>query len=254
MRLILFLSLFLAAFQLEAQRNRYLQEERSNEGHVLLANFLYGGHLPGGDLADRFGENSSAGGAVDFLTKSNLIVGVQSNFYFGSNVHTDVLENLRDEEGAIFGDNGGIAELRLRQRGFYIGGHIGKIFPVSSTNARSGIRLTLGGGFFRHKIRIQDDPQVFVPTLSGDYKKGYDRLTNGFALTEFIGYQYLAKNRRINFLAGFEFTQGFTEGRRSFNFDTRTGDTGQRLDLMFGFRIGWTLPFYIGENPDEIRY
>ena len=254
MRLIFILGFLLTVVQLEAQRNRFLHEDRSNEGSLLLVNFLYGGHLPGGDLADRFGGNSSTGGMVDFLTKGNLILGLQSNFYFGPNVNTDVLETLRDGEGAIFGDDGGIAELRLRERGLYIGGHVGKIFSISESNKRSGIRVTLGGGFLRHKIRIQDDPQVFVTTLSGDYKKGYDRLTNGLALMEFIGYQYLAKNRRINFLAGFEFSQGFTESRRTFNFDTRSGEPGTRLDLLFGFRIGWTLPLFIGENPDEIRY
>jgi hypothetical protein len=58
----------------------------------------------------------------------------------------------------------------------------------------------------------------------------------------------------LNFLAGFEFYQGFTQGRRSFNFDTRSRESEKRLDLLFGVRLGWTLPFYVGENADEIQY
>ncbi len=255
MRSILFFSFLLAFLQADAQRNRYFfQEERSNDGNVILINALYGVHKPGGDMAVRYGNNSSTGGSVEFYTKRNLIIGAHSNFYFGAKVNTDVLAELRNAEGMIFGDDGGIAEVRLRERGLYVGGHIGKIFPLSEKNKRSGIRVTVGGGYFQHKIRIQDDPQVYVSTLSGDYKKGYDRMANGYALTEFIGYQYLAQNRRVNFLLGFEFTQGFTESRRSFNFDTRDRETGSRLDLLYGIRLGWTLPLYVGENPDEIRY
>jgi len=239
--------------QLDAQRT-YYRAERSNDGNVLLFNALYGVHWPGGDLADRFGSHFSAGGTVEFLTKSNFIVGAHSNFYFGTNVNTDVLAPLRDEDDLLFGDDGGIAEVRLRQRGLYVGGHVGKIFPIFGPNKRSGIRVTVGGGYLQHKIRIQDDPQVFVSTLNSNYKKGYDRFTNGFALTEFIGYQYLATNRMVNFLIGLELTQGFTQNRRSFNFDTRSAETDGRLDLLAGLRIGWTLPLYVGENAAEIRY
>ena len=239
---------------LPAQRNRYYEQERNNEGGALLLNFSYGFQVPGGDLADRFGNNFTTGGGLDYLTKNNYIIGLQSNFQFGANVWQDVLTNLRNEDGVILGDDGALSEIKLRERGIYLGAHIGKLFAISSTNKRSGIRVTVGGGFLQHKIRIQDDPQITIALLSDEYKKGYDRLTNGWALMEFIGYQYLAKNHRINIMAGFEFTQGFTENRRNFNFDTRSREEGKRLDLLSGFRLSWTLPFYVGANPDELRY
>jgi len=229
------------------------EDERSNEGEVLLLNFQFGFHAPGGDLAGRFGGNSSVGGGLDFMTQKNLLLGFQANLHFGNKVDEDVLTTLRNNEGLIFGDESGIANVQLRERGLYLGGHAGKIFRLSK-NSRSGIRVTSGIGFFQHKIRIQNDPVVFVSQLSSNYKKGYDRLTNGVAFTEFIGYHILSKNRLVNFVAGFEFTQAFTASRRSFNFDTRTKEKGSRLDLLTGIRIGWSLPFYIGENPDEIQY
>jgi hypothetical protein len=114
--------------------------------------------------------------------------------------------------------------------------------------------VTLGAGFLQHKVRIQDDPTRNVPQLSKEYKKGYDRLTNGWALTQFIGYQKLANDRRLNFFFGIESMQAFTAGRRSFNFDTQSTDNDNRIDLSFGFRAGWILPFYYGKGQDEISY
>jgi hypothetical protein len=239
---------------LSAQRRPAYTPQRDNSGAVLLISPSYGAHSSGEDLAQRFGNKFSTGGSVDYMLASNFIIGTQSMLFFGSNVKTDVLASLRDSEGLIFGDGGGIAEVRLRERGFYLGGHVGKVFPLAFTKARSGLRVTFGGGFLQHKIRIQDDPQVYVSQLSGDYKKGYDRLSNGWAITQFTGYQYLSANRLINFHVGLEFTAGFTESRRSYNFDMRSAETDRRIDLYSGIRLAWTLPLYVGENADEIRY
>lgn len=235
-------------------KRQIYQQQRSNEGAILLMNFSYGGQLPGGDLANRFGENFNAGLGADYYTKDNWIFGLQGDFMFGNKVKTDVLANLRGESDFVFADDGGIADVKLRERGLLLTAHFGKVIPFSASNLRSGLKLTFGGGFLGHKIRIQDEPQVFVSGVYGDYKKGYDRLANGLALTEFIGYQFIANNRLINFSIGGEFVQGFTKGRRSFNFDTRSPGLEKRMDLLFGFRLTWTLPLFIGENPDEINY
>lgn len=252
---LLVLAILVLAAVVHAQRNLYLQEARSNEGSVILLNFSYGVLWPGGDLADRFGYNFTTGGTMDFMTKNNFIIGLQPSFHFGSEVKEDVLAKIRNEDGIVFGDDGALAEVKLRERGIYLGAYLGKLFSIQGdANRRAGIRFTIGAGLLQHKIRIQDDPQVSISLLTDAYKKGYDRLTNGVALTEFVGYQYLAKNRRINFVAGLEFTQGFTQSRRSFNYDTRSRDDSRRIDLLTGFRLSWTLPLYVGEKAEEIRY
>ncbi len=242
------------ATNLAAQKNRYMLDERSNEGHALLFNFSYGLQWPGGDLSERFGYNFTTGGTVELMMKGNYIIGTQGTFQFGSHVKEDVLAGLRNEDGNIFGGDGALSEIKLRERGLYAGGHLGKLFSLSKTNKRAGLRVTVGAGMLQHKIKIQDDPLTDIPQLSGKYKKGYDRLSNGFAMTEFIGYQYLAQNRRVNFIAGFEFTQAFTQNQRSFDFDTRRKDDRKRTDLLTGFRLSWTLPLYLSDNPEAIRY
>ncbi|NUN99697.1 MAG: hypothetical protein HUU01_03670 [Saprospiraceae bacterium] len=228
-----------------------------NADNALLLHISYAVQMPGGDLSKRFGTNFDVGGGLEWMTaKGNWIIGIEGGYLFGSTVKTDVLANLRTPEGFIIGNDRSYADIQLRERGFHGTLLLGKLFslPSPSVNARTGIRVTLGGGFLQHKIRIQDDPSRSVPQLSEEYKKGYDRLSNGFLLTQFIGYQYLGADRRANFFAGIECSQGFTQSRRDFNFDTRSTDTAKRLDLLFGIRIGWTLPFYLNSNPDKIYY
>jgi len=226
-----------------------------NTDKALLLHISYAFQTPGGDLKDRFGTNFDVGGGLEWMTaKGNWIFGLDGGYLFGSTVKTDVLAGLRTPEGFIIGNDRAYADIQLRERGFHSSLLVGKLFSLSEVNKRSGIRATLGGGFIQHRIRIQDDPSRSVPQLSKEYKKGYDRLTNGFLLTQFIGYQYLGTDRRANFFAGIECSQGFTQNRRDFNFDTRSSDDAKRLDLLFGIRVGWTLPFYLNSNPSSIYY
>ena len=229
-------------------------EFTSNEGTILAAHLSYGYQVPGGDLLDRFGSNFSAGIGLQLFLPSNWVLEAEGQLLFGQQVKIDVLAPLRSPEGYLFGLDGGTAEVLLRERGWWFGASLGKLFPVISTNPRSGLQINIGAGLLQHKIRIQDDPLVSVPALSGEYKKGYDRLSNGLSLKQFIGYQHFSINRRINFFIGLEFTQGFTESRRNWNIDEMAREEGARIDLLYGIRAGWVLPFYIGEGSGGTIY
>jgi len=216
-KIILFF-LLLTVFDCFAQTSK-------NSYTALLIQLSYGGHLSAGDLADRFGNNFSIGGGIDLLTeKGNWILGIKAQNLFSKNVKEDVLADIRDRDGFIIGNReagmGAYALIVLRERGLYAGGHIGKLFALSKNNPRSGLRATLGIGLLQHKVRIQDE--------SGG-----------------VGF---------NFFAGFEFIQAFTKNRRNFNFVTRTIDTNQRFDALLGFRLGWTIPVYIGEKGEDLIY
>ncbi len=225
-------------------------QEGDSKGKAILTHLLFGYHLPGGDLSDRFGQAFSAGLGGEFLTKKHFIVGIEGHFFYGNVVKEDPLAILRTPEGDIIGNDRTIASVVLRQRGLYAGVVVGKIFTFSEK--RSGIRLTLGAGWSSHKIRIQDDKSS-VTQLTGDYLKGYDRLTGGLGIQEFIGWQYLAENKRANWLLGFEFGQAFTNTRRDWDFTEMRKLDQKRVDLRFGIRAAWTLPFYIG-NAKEVFY
>lgn len=220
-----------------------------------MPHISYAVHTPGGDLADRFGNNFSVGLGLEWMTdQSNWIFGFSGQFLFGNTVKTDVLAQLRTDAGTIIGNSRLPADIGLRERGWIAQATIGKHLPIAGKNPRAGIRLTLSPGILQHHIRIQGDPQQAVPQLLGDYKKGYDRLSNGLSITEFIGYQLLSTDRRMNFFLGLEFTQAFTANRRDFNFDTRMKDETKRIDLLYGLKLGWIIPFYVGKSGGDIYY
>lgn len=233
----------------------FAQEKKGNDFSSLLINITYAGQLPGGDLANEYTENLSAGTGIQYLTKKKWLLGVEANYMFGGNLKQDILANMRTEEGEVINGDQGFAVVFLEKRGFYAGLLAGKIIPVSKKNPNSGIRLTAGAGILQHKIRIQDRTGG-LPQLAGEYLKGYDRLTNGFALSEFIGYQHISENLLVNFIAGFEFTQGFTKNRRSWDFTTNQSLNEPRLDLLNGFKVGWVLSINSSSSysADDIFY
>lgn len=216
-------------------------KEKKHITNGVLVNIHYGVEVPSGILADRFGTGYSIGLSPTYLTKNQWLLGVDTKFIFGGNVKEDVLANLRTKDGEIIGQDKGFAITALNQRGYFIGGTVGKIIYLKEDN-RSGIRITGNIGVLRHKIRIDDGGTL--PQLNGAYRLGYDRLTYGLGMTEFIGYQYLSQDKLINFYAGFEFTQGFTKNRRTVNYDTGLSENGTRQDLLWGFKVGWILPVY----------
>lgn len=235
-------------------QNLYAQIEKNNELNVLGINISYGNQWPEGDMKDRFGNNLEIGLGMDLITKKHsFILGLGGGFQFGNVVHENVLESIENDDGNIVGRDQGAALVTLKQRGIYLGAHVGKIFPLSEFNKRSGIRVTLGVGLLQHKIRLQDDLET-VNIVSGDYAKGFDRLTNGLAIQQFLGYQILSANRLVNFYAGVEVIKAFTKSRRSYDFASRSVDETMRNDILLGLKIGWTLPLYLKLDPDEIYY
>ncbi len=220
--------------------------------NILTINANYGFQVPGGDLADRFGVNSDIGFAIEFITK-RLILGIESDFIFGGNVKEDVISNLRTPSGGIVSQGKELGEVDLSERGFFSGLTVGTIIPLSQKNTRSGIRISGTGGFMQHKIRIVDITES-IRQLQGPYLKGYDRLTNGLAIKEFVGYQYFSNNRLLNFYFGVEGIQAFTQNRRSYNFDTMMKDETKRVDLLFGLRLGWTLPIFFDSGEEKYYY
>ncbi|MEZ4925807.1 MAG: hypothetical protein R3A50_05995 [Saprospiraceae bacterium] len=240
------------AFSATAQKFQEHPEEQEarNKGNALLLHLGLGIQLPGGDLADRFGYCGSYGGGFEFMTANNYFIGFEGHAMFGKEVREDPLSILRTPEGHIIGNNRAISGVALRERGLYLGGVFGKLFTFD--DQRRGIRASMGAGWLQHRIYAQDDDKTLTQ-LTGDYSKGYDRFTGGFALNQFIGWQKLGKLKRSNFMIGLEFTQGFTQSRRDWDFSEMRKLDGKRLDLTFGIKAAWTLPFYVGSS-EELYY
>lgn len=217
-------------------------KERSE--NMPIISFHYGIYNPAGDLEKRFGSNSGIGLSFHYKTKSNYLIGAEGNFLFGRNVKENaILDQITSEDGEVFDKDSQISTILLFERGYTVTANIGKIFPIIGPNPNSGLLIKLGGGFMQHKIRIEHQNNR-IPQLDGEYYKGYDRLSNGLLLTQFVGYHNMSNSKLTNFYIGFEFMEGFTQNRREVNFDTKMKDTTKRLDILYGLKLGWCLSIY----------
>ena len=215
--------------------------------------FGYGIEFPFGDMKDRFSKNLKFTLGAERVTQSNWIFGLEFSYMFGDTVKEDVLSNLRLSNGEILGSDNAYADVFTRERGLFLGVNVGKILPFRK-KSRSGLRITAAAGLLIHYVRIQDEASS-LPQIEGDYKKGYDRLTRGLALRQFVGYQHVTENKRVNFYIGLEFTQGFTSNIREVNFDTGLSTSkDRRFDGLVGLKAAWILPFFDDFVDEEVFY
>ncbi|HLC82767.1 MAG TPA: hypothetical protein VJI69_02985 [Bacteroidia bacterium] len=203
----------------------------------------YGYHLPEGNMLKRFGNSSTIGLNLEFKTKKQWTFGINGSYIFGKDVKESLFDSIATSSGAIINGNGAFADVRLYERGFTTSLTAGRLFSFKKPNPNSGIMFNVGVGFIQHKIRIETIGNN-APQLSKQYKKGYDRLTNGFLLSQNLGYLYLSDNRLVNFYIGFECMQGFTQSRRSYDYDLMKQDTEKRVDILYGGKFAWILPMY----------
>jgi hypothetical protein len=206
----------------------------------------YGGNWTAGDLAERYGYLNHIGLTTGYKTNKNYFWALDGNFIFGNKLRMgDILANLRDSKGNITDQNGDIGTVVLYARGFNANIAFGKIFPVLSPNKNCGIFVHGGVGFLAHKVRVETQDH-FIPSLELDYRKGYDRLTVGPNFHQFAGYAYMANRGFLNFYAGFYAQQGLTKNVRTIFFDMPEVPVSidTRLDMQFGFKVGWFIPIY----------
>lgn len=225
--------------------NSFSQEQQKDSAtFYTLFSASYEYQIPGGDLSKRFLNNSNVGASLLFKNEKNWIYGIDFNFIFRDTVkETSVLDSISTSNGYIIDGNGVYAEVFLYERGFYASAKLGKIFPVFNSNANSGLTFIGSVGLLQHKIRIENTENT-ASQIKGDYKKGYDRLTNGLGISEFIGYTYLGEKKLSNFMIGFEFVQSWTQCRRDYNFDQMKKDTAKRFDMLSGIKVSWAIPIF----------
>jgi hypothetical protein len=210
---------------------------------MLYATYAY--QFPGGDLAKMFGSNSSIGGGFMIKTKSNWLIAAEGNYLFGDNVKNSdsLLKNISTKDGYVINQNGYFSEIGFAERGFTVFIKSGKLFPILSPNPNSGPLVMIGAGYLQDKIRVHDGDGS-TPQVQGDYKKGYDRLNSGFAISGTLGYLFLGDSRILNFSVNFEFIQAWTKFRRDRNFDTGKQDKSSLSSQFYGIRVKWIIPLY----------
>ena len=205
----------------------------------------YSMDLPGADMKERFGLSNTIGAGYTYLFKNRWMISAEGNFIFGHYLknYGSILSNISTKDGQIIDQNGVFASLAISERGYSFFLKAGHLIPLAGPNPNSGLILMAGGGMLQHKYRIENSDNA-APQLRGDYKKGYDHLCNGPAVTEFIGYQYIGNDKKINFFAGLEFIQAWTQSRRAYYFNEMKVPDEKRFDMLSGIKLGWIVPLY----------
>ncbi len=245
-RIICLLVLFVSTtISLSAQDDLFgnLTEKKPvRNGFVIGANGAF--DMPGGDMADRFGVSYRIGPSLLYKTKSNWMIGAKGDFIFGNRIREDSLMiNIATSEGAFIDKGGLLRNVGLFERGFLVGIQGGKILNLGAAKSDNGLLLMTGIGFIQHRIRIVDKNNDLYQ-VAGEYKKGYDRLTNGWYAEQFVGYNHFSNNALINYHIGLNVMAGFTAGRRDFLYDVMRPGGGSRIDILFGIRGGWYIPIF----------
>jgi len=235
----------------------------TNEKIIARSGFILTGNadfdIPGANMAQRFGISYRLGPGVLYKTSSNWLLGVKCDFILGGVVHQDsLMANIKDKysvgDGSLyeFINNGGERiGVPVYERGYAVGIQVGKIINFNKYHPDNGLILLASSGFLQHKIDIYDKDKT-VQQLSGQYLKGYDRLTNGIFVEGYAGYVFFSSNKLLNFTLGGDGLFGFTRGRRAYLYDVMRPDTGKRLDILFGLRGGWYIPMFKRKSEDML--
>ncbi len=250
---ILFLLLLAMPLISRAQSDLFGKEDKREIRKGWLINLNGTFDIPGGDMAKRFGLSDRVGPAFFYKTNKNWIFGANCEFIFGNTVKEDSLMwNIKDKYGEFLTTDGRREGVPVLERGYMIGINAGKILNFNTSQPDNGLLILTTLGFIQHKINIFNADGT-VAQLSGDYVKGYDRLTNGIFYEQYVGYAYFSRSTIVNFHIGLDAVFGFTQGRRDYLFDAMRPDNKQRLDMLFAIKAGWYIPIYKRKS-EEIFY
>ena len=228
----------------------------ARKGFIITGSASY--DMPGGDLAKRFGTSYRVGLGLLHKSKNNWLYGFKYDFITGGDVHEDSLMiNIKDKYSGT--NNGKYVEfvntdgtriaIPIYERGFSISADFGKIFNTTKMRPDNGIMEITSAGYMVHYVNIYST-NGDVPEIRGNYGNGYDRLTSGFFLEQYLGYVYFSKSRLINFHVGIDALLGITQGRRGYQYDLMRSDNAQRTDILFGFKGGWYFPMFKRKSED----
>src|SRR5678815_1633748 len=79
---------------------------------MLGPSFQY--QAPGGDMADRFGNNYNIGAFLNYKFANNWMIGIESDFLFADKVKEDgILDSISTDDGYIIGESGEYATVYL---------------------------------------------------------------------------------------------------------------------------------------------
>lgn len=251
MRVLLLLTVIAMSALVHAQASDE-SEQVADDAILLTPTFTL--QFPAADLSDRFGINYNFGFQTAWKFGKNWHIGAEGNFLFGNTVReTDHFENLLTTNGLVINADGLLEEVTLSQRGWMARAVVGKTVPWNPRKPNNGVLFKLGAGIVEHRILIDVNERVTRP-LSPIYQTGYDRMSRGFVLSQFIGLLRLEREQFINLYGGIEIAQGFTRNRRPWDLGTNQPLDDARVDIFIGIKLGWIIPVFTTSTATNYYY
>lgn len=205
------------------------------------------------DLDERYGGFSVLNVGVNSKTIQNIVYNFSYNFILGNKVLQDDLGYLfLNSDSIITGLNGQRAVVGVFQRGYKINFGVGKIVKQIK-NKNSGILVELNTGIISNRISYKDGTENFS-FLSDAYMRGFDKLSRGFYLEEFVGILFFDNKKLINFKFGLNFVQGFTSDKRANFYASDFEPIQNRKDFSIGLKANWIIPFFYSKEKSTERY
>ena len=221
----------------------------TNQGFLFSPHYAY--HIPGSDLKSRFTNFSAIGLGVDYKFKNNFMIGLDYDWMFSNKINeVGTFSEITSTSEQIIDKNGDFSVIQLNMKGHLSTVNFSYLLNLVKDEPNSGLVVTLGSGLMLHRIDIISS-QVTIPQLNGEYEKGYDKLTYGLATKQFVGYQYSVQKNKYRFRVGVEFNQGFTQGRRTWDFNANASGLDKRFDTTTAFKFGIIVPVYTKDADDE---
>jgi len=222
--------------------------------NALIISPYYMAQLPFADMGKRFGLSNQVGLTFMYKMKKNWMIGAEGGFIFGTKLRENyVLDKISNANGQFTGQTNDLITVRPNMLGGIFKVQIGKLIPFSKKYPDAGLLLITGIGFLQHKISINVRENI-LPQLDKTYRKGYDRMSNGPALSQFIGGIFMERRKMYSFYGGIQFDVGFTQNRRAFDFYEMKKLEDKRIDFMIGFKLGWILPIFLQASEKEYFY
>jgi len=226
-------------FQLSSFCQDKKAEQVREQKRCVIFSGLAGLCLPQGDLGNDYGTIGEIGASVMYQNKNRWLMSVDFGYFFGNTVKKDPIENLRNADGNVIGNDGSYATFKIFHRGFQFPLiKFGKTIPLvknPKNNTLGGLTLLAGAGWLQNWTYIQDLSKK-TPQFSKDYIKGYDRLTSGPGFGAWVGYIYLPTKSKLNFHLEGGYFVASTENRR-YDFSTNTPSGKNRIDGMIQLRL-----------------
>lgn len=196
-----------------------------------------------GDLGKRFPYFANIPLSLQFRNAKKVFFGAEYRVFLGNTVkEPNLFGGILGPSGIIIDINGNPSLISYNMKGFLAQALAGKDWGEFGKKKRSHITTQLGVGFFQHRIKMTFASNL-IPQLEGDYRKGYDRLCNGYSFSQSIFYKYIFPEG-FSWYAGLDFVQGFTQSRRSWDYSINKKNNLNRKDLFGGIHAGISIPLY----------